>query len=394
MKLRTLIIVAVALAVVTLAGYKIRNASLTTPEDDPLIGTKLMDQNILADVKRVEIAKQDSKVVLGQEGDGWVVHTLYDLPADFSKLNTLIRDLTDATIERKITAREDRLERLDLNQGTVKLMSGPDETLFEITFGKTLSGGKSFLFGREKTAYLSSESPYIDATSNNWAVKTLYEFEADEVAGLQFFLEDETWGVRRDDKDSEFVSTQPADERTPKQSEITSLINRFTNLRFTEVSERAAAEATDKWKEAQDNSRSLKITLFSGETVTVEMSQWEPPEPEGEDTPASTEPSVTYLHISSSKAGHPINALMDRLAFQASSYTFSGIPVEIDEVADLPEPQEPEATTTPETGETGETPSNQPEVKQHIDGNSVIFEVTPPNQEEEQATDQSVETPN
>jgi hypothetical protein len=387
MKLRTLIIVAVALAVVTMAGYKIRNASLTTPEDDPLIGTKLMDQSILADVARIEISKSDSSVTIEQdENKQWVVRSLYDLPADFSKLNTLIRDLVDATIERKITGREDRLERLDLNQGTIKLMNSSEKSLFEITFGKSISDGKAFIFGREKTAYLSSKSPYIDASPNNWAVKTLYEFKAEDVAGLQFSLSGESWGVRRDDKEKEFVSTQPADVRTPKQSAITSLINRFTNLRFTEVAERTAEEATDTWKAAQENTRSMKVTLFSGETITIKMSQWEPPKPENEEAPASAEPSVTYLNLASSQSDHPINGLMGRLAFQASSYTFTGIPVEISEVADIPEPkaEEPEATIAP----TGTQPSSdQPEIKQHIDGNSVIFEVTPPKKTEEDKTE-------
>ena len=120
------------------------------------------------------------------------------------------------------------------------------------------------------------------------------------------------------------------------------------------------------------------------------MSQWEPPKPEGEDAPASTEPSVTYLNISSSQADRPINALMGRLAFQASSYTFSGIPVEITEVADLPKPDATPAEENP-TGTTG-TNSNQPEVKQHIDGNSVIFEVTPPKKDGEEETEPA--TPN
>ena len=47
MKLRTLVIVAASLAVATSVGYYIRNASLVTPEDDPLIGTKVFDQDIL-----------------------------------------------------------------------------------------------------------------------------------------------------------------------------------------------------------------------------------------------------------------------------------------------------------------------------------------------------------
>lgn len=394
MKLKTLILVTIALAIVTMAGYYIRNASLTTPQDDPLVGTQVVDPDILPDIKRIEISKGNDATILEVDATGnWVVRTLYNLPADFPKLNTLVRNLIEAKVQRKITSREDRLERLDLNQGVIKLMSDEENSLFEISFGKSLSGGKAFTFGKEKTAYLASTSPFVDASSNNWAVKTLYEFQSDDVAGIQFSLNDESWGIRRDDKDKDFVSTLPVDVKTPKQSAITSLINRFTNLRFTEVSPRAEEESKPVWQEAQENTRSLKFTLFSGETVTVKMSQWEPPEPEGEDAPASTEPSVTYLHISSSKADHSINSLMNRLAFKASSYTFDGIPVEISEVADLPEPED---TPPPpqETDASEEHASSQPEIKQHIDGNSVIFEVTPGEKAESDTTgDDTATTP-
>ncbi|MCZ6671963.1 MAG: DUF4340 domain-containing protein [Verrucomicrobia bacterium] len=409
MKLRTLIIVAVALAVVTLAGYYIRSASLTTPENDPLVGTQVVDQSILADVSRIEISKEDSEVILELDESGdWAVRSLFDLPADFGKLNTLIRNLVDAKIQRKITGREDRLARLDLNQGTIKLLSEAGTPLIEITFGKSLSGGgKAFVFGREKTAYLASTSPYIDASSNNWAVKTLYKFQADDVAGIQFSLTDESWGIRRDDKEKDFVSTLPADERTPKQSGITSLMNRFTNLRFVEVAERAAEESTQTWKDAQENARSLKFTLFSGETITIKMSQWDPPVPEDEEAPESTEPSVTYLEISSSQADHSINSLMDRLAFKASSYSFSGIPVEISEVADVPEPEpeeEEEEVSSADASELAQPPQEetdqlpqeetaQPEIIQHIDGNSIIFEVKPAKKKESVNTEEEVEQP-
>ena len=395
MKLRSLIIITIILAIVTTVGFYIRNASLTTPQDDPLVGTSMVDQDILADVTRIEITKDNSTVVLEvNEEKVWVVRSLFDLPADFGKLSTLVRNLIDAKVQRKITALEDRLARLDLTQGTVKLMSGENDSLFEVTFGNSLSGGKSFVFGDEKTAYLSSESPFIDASSNNWAIKTLYKIEADNVAGIQFSLTEDSWGVRRDDKEKEFVSTIPADERTPKQSAITSLISRLSDLRFTEVLQRSNAEASPVWKDAQENTRSLKFTLFSGETITVKMSQWEPPKPEEEDAPASTEPSKTYLHISSSQAEHSINDIMDRLAFEASSYTFTGIPVEISEVAELPEPEPAPEPVTEEaanqlevSGEeavTAEPTTTQPEIKQHIDGNSVIFEVTPTKEEEGQ----------
>lgn len=278
------------------------------------------------------------------------------------------------------------MARLDLTQGTIKLKSGEEKTVFEATYGKSLSnGGKAFVFGREKTAYQSSTAPMIDANPSNWAVKTLYEFEADEVAGIQFSLGSETWGVRRDDKEKEFVSTIPADIRTPKDSEIKSLLTRFTNLRFLEVSERPVEQDEKTWQDAQNNQRTLKLTFFSGETITLKMSQWSPPEPEedAEAPPEPTEPETTYLHISSSQADHPINGIMDRLAFTTSSYTFSGIPVDISEVAALPEPEIEMEDQTEVPDATPSNDSTQPQVKQHIDGNSVIFEVTPPDHEEQ-----------
>lgn len=390
MKLRTLIIVTVALAVVTIVGYYIRNASLTTPQDDPLVGTSLIDQEVLKDVNRIEITKPGSEVILEiDDNEEWIVRSLYDLPVDFNKLNTMIRDITSATIQRRITSREDRMGRLDLTQGTIKLKTGEEDTVLEATYGKSLSnGGKAFVFGREKTAYQSSTSPMIDANPSNWAVKTLYEFEADEVAGIQFSLADETWGVRRDDKEKEFVSTNPADIRTPKDSEIKALLTRFTNLRFLEVTERSVEQVKKIWQDAQDNQRTLKLTFFSGETIAIKMTQWSPPEPEeGDETPpAPTEPETTYLHVSSSQADHPINGIMDRLAFTASSYTFSGIPAAISEVADLPEKETDVQDQTGVAQTTSSNDSTQPQIKQHIDGNSVIFEVTPPDQEESEET--------
>jgi hypothetical protein len=403
MKLRTLIIVTVALAVVTVAGYYIQNASLTTPQDDPLVGTSLVDGSILPDVNRIEVTKSGSTSILEiDENNKWVVRSLYDLPVDFNKLNTLVQDIVSAKIQRKITSRQDRMERLDLNQGTVKLMSGTEKTLFEITYGKSLKGGgKAFVFGREKTAYQASTSPATDADSNNWAVKSIYEMNADEVAGIQFPLANETWGVRRDDKEKEFVSTLPVDARIPKQSDINSLISRFSNLRFEDVSERGIEEATQVWKDAQDQVRSIKFTLFSGETISIKMSQWEPPAPEGEDAPTSAGPSTTYLHLSSSQADHAINKLMERLAFTTSSYSFTGIPVDIAEVAELPEPEpepeiKPEAIEVPEPEEILEKalPPGQPEIKQHIDGNSVIFEVTPAKKKEDKPVEEETSPEN
>ena len=362
MKIGSLLITVIILAILTIAGYMLRNSSLRSPVEDPRVGQPLLEREALAQLETIEISKDGDRVELQADEQGnWVVRTLYDLPVDFGKLSTFVQNIVEANIGRRITALPDRLKRLDLDRGRVRLTSVDGESLLDITYGKSLpGGGTAFLLDRENTAYQATASPFLDADSTNWAAKTLYEFEADDVAGIQFSLAAESWGVRREDKDNDFVSTTPSDERTPKQSEITSVINQFSNLRFTQVRNRDEAEATEEWKGAQDNARSLRFTLFSGESISVKMSRYEPPPSEDEEEPTtSTAGQVTYLRISSSRADHPINRFMDELNFEASSYTFDNIPTEISELADLPEePEPPEEAIEEAIAETG---SSQPE---------------------------------
>ncbi len=370
MKIGSLLITVIVLAILTIAGYMLRNSSLRSPVEDPRVGQPLLEREALAQLETIEISKDGDRVELQADEEGeWVVRTLYDLPVDFGKLSTFVQNIVDANIGRRITALPDRLERLDLDRGRVRLTSVDGDFLLDITYGKSLpGGGTAFLLDQENTAYQATASPFLDANSTNWAAKTLYEFEADDVAGIQFFLADESWGVRREDKDKDFVSTTPSDERTPKQSEITSVINQFSNLRFTQVKERDEVEATEEWKGAQNNARSLRFTLFSGESITVKMSRYEPPPSEDEEEPTtSTAGQVTYLRISSSRADHPINRFMDELNFEASSYTFDNIPTEISELADLPEePEPPEEVIEEGIAETESSPPEAAEPSEEI----------------------------
>ena len=368
MKIPSLLITVIVLAILTLVGYMLRHSSLRSPVEDPRVGQPLLEREALAQLETIEISKDADRVELQADEEGkWVVRTLYNLPVDFGKLSAFVQNIVEANIGRRITSLQDRLDRLDLNRGRVRLTSSAGASLVDITYGKSLpGGGTAFLFDQEKTAYQATASPYLDADSTNWAAKVLYEFEADDVAGIQFSLAGETWGIRREDKGKDFVSTTPSDEKTPKQSEITSVINQFRNLRFTQVDKRVEVEATDEWKGARDNTRSLKFTLFSGENITVKMSRYEPPPSEDEeDSTISTTDQVTYLRISSSRADHPINRFMDELTFEASSYTFDNIPTEISELADLPE--EPESAVEASEESIAETEPSPPEVAEAIE---------------------------
>ncbi len=391
MKIPSLLITVIVLAILTLAGYMLRHSSLRSPVEDPRVGRSILEREALAQLETIEISKDADRVEFQADEEGkWVVRTLYDLPVDFGKLSTFVQNIVEANIGRRITSLQDRLDRLDLNRGRVRLTSTDGASLLDITYGKSLpGGGTAFLFDQEKTAYQATASPYLDADSTNWAAKVLYEFEADDVAGIQFSLAGDTWGIRREDKDKDFVSTTPSDEKTPKQSEITSVINQFSNLRFTQVDKREEVEATEEWQGARDNTRSLKFTLFSGENITVKMSRYEPPPSEEEDSTISTTDQVTYLRISSSRADHPINRFMDELTFEASSYTFDNIPTEISELADLPE--EPESAVEALEESIAETEPSPPEVPEAIE--VIASETEPQSATTEEAAEETPPEP-
>jgi hypothetical protein len=183
MKLKTLIVSVVILALLSGIAYW-ANRPETSVESDARVSKTLVEASAVDKAAKIRISDQGKTVVLERQTDGsWHDASYYDMPADFSKLSSLVGDLTSAKIQRLVTTNPARLSRLEFKDTKVDLLDASDRTILSLVLGKNAdSGGRFLRFGDESKAYLAILTAYIDADPKNWADAQLLSVKPDDVA--------------------------------------------------------------------------------------------------------------------------------------------------------------------------------------------------------------------
>ncbi|MGH8021504.1 MAG: DUF4340 domain-containing protein [Opitutaceae bacterium] len=337
MKLKTLSIVAAGLAVVSIAAW-LFNQRDSGASADPRVGEPLLTADTVAKIATVHFNTDGKEVTLTNTdpaGSAWVVKGYHDLPVDFTKLSRLITDLREAEINRFASANSERLERMGFGETEIELRDKDGNVIWEAGLGETLTGGGRFIkFGDESRAYRTSMSTWLDSTAKNWVNAELIPVEPEDVVALELgFAEGEPIEMTRESGESSWKVEGLAEDEKLKESPVSSLLSSLTNLRFTETTEKDAPEAAA----ARAHARTLKLTTKDDRTYTIVMGREPappappppPPPAEGEEAPpAPPEPKAgpVFVSITSSLSTDPINAIMDKRAFQVSEYTFTGLP--------------------------------------------------------------------
>lgn len=369
MKLKTLIVTVVILAALSAVVYFV-NRPEAPASADPRVGQPIVDRGTVEKAAHVKIADQGKTVVLAKQADGaWHVASYYDLPADFQKLSRFVDDLTSAKIDRLVTSNPDKIARLEFKDTQIALLDSADKPVWSLTLGKTFeSGGRFVRFGDEPKAYLSGISLWLDTDAKNWADSTLVSLKNDDVAKVEVAFPDEpAVTVSRAKKEDAFAAANPPAGQKLKTDKITSLLGSLTSLRFSDTSDPTDEKAVT----AKAHGRTIKLTTFDGKTLTITLGRKpeekiiKPPAlTDGKSGPATALGSPTqqkkpdetgpakiaepltetvpagpvYAFISSSDTSSPINALMQKRAFQVYESTFTTLP---QKTAELFEPAPP-----------------------------------------------------
>ncbi len=376
MKLKTLSIVAAVLAVASIAAW-LFNQRDTGASADPRVGEPLLTAGVVAKIAAVHFKTDNKEITLTNTdpaGSAWVVKEYHDMPVDFPKLTRLIADLREAKVIRFVSANPERLERMEFGDAEIDLRDKEGATIWEADLGKTPSGGGRFIkFAAESRAYLTGMSAWLDSTAKNWVNATLIPVKPEDVTALEIvFPEGEPLKMTRDSSSSSWKVEGLAEGEQLKESPVSSLLSSLTNLRFTETTEKDAPEAVA----AREHSRTLKLTTKDARTYTIVMGRQPappappppPPPAEGETAPpAPPEPKAgpVYAFITSSLSADPINAMMDKRAFQVSEWSFTGLPADREALIEKePPPEAPPATdaqpSAPEAGDSSEEANNAP----------------------------------
>lgn len=371
MKLKTILIVILALAALAGGAYFLNRSDRTTAASDDRVGQPLVAPALVERAARVELSENGQTVRLHQSAPGtWLVESYHDLPADFSKLSSLVSSLTSAKIERLVTQNPERIARLELKDTRVAFADAAGKSLVTLTLGKNAEGGGRFVkFDDTPKAYLSRVTVWLDTTARNWADTTLLTFSNDDIASVTLtFPSDAPLALTRADKSAPFTAASPPSGRQIKASAVTTLLGNLNSLRYTETSAPDAPEALG----AREHVRTITIKTFAGKTYTVavgrqpertivkpEATKADPAGPAAliagatQPAPVALTPEKSgpaaivgpltdkipagpvFIFITHSDASAPVNGLMARRAFQIGEYTLNSLPAQ---PADLFEP--------------------------------------------------------
>ena len=366
MKLRTLVVSIVILAVLSAAAYWSNRPSAPAVTDSRIDKT-LVDSSAIEKAAKLRLSDQGKTVVLARQADGsWRDESYYGMPADFSKLSTFVSDLSAAKVQRLVTTNPGRLARLDFKDTKIELLDSSDHPLFTLFLGKNAdTGGRFVRYEEEPKAYLASLNAWLDSDPKNWADAQLLNVKADDVARIEVpFDQAPAVTVARPKKDGAWTAASTPAGQQVKADKISSLLTSLGTMRFSDTTDSGDAQAAV----AKDHKRIFKLTTFDGKTFTIALGRKpeekklkpvekkpeaaaspapaaagvkpaadaKPAEPEFDTIPAG--PVYTWITASDAKAG--VNALMQKRSFQVDDYTFTGLPQKPDELFE-PAPQPP-----------------------------------------------------
>jgi len=382
MKLQSLVVAVVVLAALSGGAYLL-NRPAPPPTADARLQQPLVAASLIEQAARVRITDAGKTVELARQPDGtWKVPTYHDMAADFSKLSGFVGNLTDAKLQRLVTSNPERIARLEFKDTKIELLGADGKATFSVTLGKNpeTGGGRFVRFGEENKAYLASLNAWIDGESRNWANPELISLKLDDLARVEIpFAEGGPLVVSRAKKEDAWTAERTPEGQRVKADKIGSLLSTLATVRFTESTATDDANATA----AKANVRSFKVTTFDNKTVTValgrkpEEKKLKAPTPgadgksgpaalgsvadlakkdeaKKEDKPLAPEfetipAGPVFAYIAHSDGSQPINALMQKRAFQIAEYSFTSLPQKAEELFEPVPPPPPAPAPAPAT---------------------------------------------
>lgn len=393
MKIKTLILSVLVLAALSAVAF-IATRPEAPKSADARLNQPLVDRAAIEKTAKLRFTDAGKTVELTRQSDGtWRVPSYHDFPADFGKLSGLIGNLTDAKLQRLVTSSAATIARLEFKDTKIELLDAADKPIFSVTLGKNpeTGGGRFVRFGDEQKAFLANLNAHLDTEPKNWANAELINLKADDIAKIEIpFAEGGAVTVSRAKKEDPWTAEKTPEGQRVKADKVASILSSIGNVRFSDTTTPDDANAVA----AKANERRFKLETFDKKVIQIAMGRkpeekklkpltptadgktgpaalgnisdllkkdekkdaTKPGEEKKDDKPLAPEfetipAGPVFVSISHSDGTTaPVNALMQKRAFQISDYTFTGLPQKADEMFEpAPPPPAPVALPTPAT---------------------------------------------
>lgn len=389
MKIKTLIVTVLVLAVLSVGVYFLSRPAAPKTADSR-INQPLVDRAVIEKATKIKISDAGKNVELTRQPDNtWRVTSYYDMPVDFSKLTGFVGNLTDAKIQRLVTSNAERIARLEFKDTKIELFDASGKPVLSLFLGKNpeTGGGRFVRFGDEQKAFLATLTAWLDTEPKNWANAELINLKPEDIAKVEIpFAEGGPIVMSRAKKEDPWTADKTPAGQKVKADKVSSVLSSVGAIRFSDTNALDDANVAA----AKANLRTFKLTTFDNKVVTVSMGrkpeekklkplsasdgksgpgalgsmsdlakkdekkdEAKPGEEKKDDKPLAPEfetipAGPVFAFITHSDASAPVNALMQKRAFQVSEYTFTGLPQKVDELFE-PAPAPPAPAPAPET---------------------------------------------
>jgi len=393
MKIKSIVLTIAVLAALSAVAF-FATRPTPPPVADSRLGQPIVDRAVVEKAAKVRFTDQGKTVILARQADAtWLASSYYDLPADFAKLTGFIGNLTDAKLERLVTSSPDRIARLEFKDTKIDLLDASDKEIWTVTLGKNpdTGSGRYLRYGSEQKAFLASLSTYLDSDSKNWANAEILALKVDDILKIEIpFVaasasEPTSITVTRAKKEDPWTADQTPAGQKLKADKIASLLSSLSSIRFSDSNDltdasAAAAKANERvFKLETADKKTIKIALgrkpeekklkpitppAEGQSALASLgtaadmlkkdADGKPAEPAKPITPEfETIPAgPVFVNIANSDTAAPVNALMQKRAFQIAEYTFTGLPQKSDELFEAAPPPAPAPAAKPDEKKT------------------------------------------
>ncbi len=361
MKIKSLVITVVVLAILSAAAYYLtRNPPPAVA--DARVGKPIADQAVFNQLSKIRVLYNGTTVELVHQPDGtWTIPAYYDMPVDFNKLTQLFAFFTQEKVQRLVTSNPDTIKRLGFDGNRITLFDAAGKEAWNIAIGKdSETGGKYLRFGDEPKAFHTTANLIFDADPSNWADTYLVNLKNEDVSRVEvdFPAENMTLVATRAKPTDPWVAQNAPAGRKLGENAITRILGADGVIRYQENLDLTDARVAEPRPEA----RNVKFTTFGGRTVEIHLARKpaekvmkapapagpekagpaaalgnitsEPKEPEGPASALASEekpPGPLFITVKDSDPKSRVNALMQKRAFVVQDYVMTSLPQKLDE---------------------------------------------------------------
>ncbi len=276
--MKTKKLIGLAVAALILGGVAYVSSSSKKVKTPPETGRLVIPELDLTKVQRIELSRNDGgKLVVTSTESGWTIASLYNYPADITKIREQLLAIKEMRIGGSASpskvARADLLDLQDASGKSLATLRIGEQRTREATGQMAMYGGGAIPDGRyvapggSEKAYLVKESlSTIAETPANWADTEIANIPSADINGIALMQGDEAVILSKKESGWEMAGLKEEEEEFDT-SKSYSLESALSSLAFTTLAD-PALSAADL---GITTGMIFKATLKNGESYTASL---------------------------------------------------------------------------------------------------------------------------